>query len=275
MDLSSELALAEKLVRKAGSMALDLRNQLVITEKPHGQGPVTNADILIGRYLCQEIATAYPKDRIVSEESFSDNEPEIGDGRIWFIDPIDGTSSYVLGNDDFVVMIGLVIGGIPRMGVIFQPVYNLLWRAIFTGTDDGYAEKISNNQPPHHLVSRSEIPHDLRLIASRTHRSRKQDALIKLLHPKTVIFRSSIGLKAMMILDQRADLYVAWSKHIKMWDTCAASAVILAAQGHISFIDGQSLTFNGPINHNGPILMANFKPNHALINTLALIDKSI
>ena len=53
--------------------------------------------------------------------------------------------------------------------------------------------------------------------------------MIEALKPKIVTYQSSIGLKAMTILDRHADLYVAWSRHIKKWDTCAPAAIIKAA----------------------------------------------
>ena len=143
MDLAYELDFAEQIARTAGHMALDYQKKLTVVFKPDNQGPVTNADIAIDHYLVLELGKQFSGDRIVSEESFSKKDPFIAEGRTWFVDPIDGTANYIANGVDFAVMIGLTLDGIARLGVVYQPQGDNLWRGVFTHQKK-YAEKNSS-----------------------------------------------------------------------------------------------------------------------------------
>lgn len=272
MNLSRELEIAKSLAKEGGCMALKLRDNLQVSQKAHGEGPVSNADIAIDRLICQALKKAFPDDQIISEESFTDKESK--GLRTWFIDPIDGTSRYITQGDDFSVMIGLAINGVPRLGVIYQPAPDLLWWGIFAENPmDRHAEKIENGKNKSIVLDLpSEPPYDLTMLASQTHPSKKQELLIKELKPKNVRMNGSLGLKGMLILGDDADLYVAWSKQIKKWDTCAPAAILKAAGALMSFIDGDELIFSGPIAHDKPIMMLSFMPNQRILDTLNAIN---
>lgn len=271
MDLAYELSVATRLAEKAGHMALSLRPQLIVSYKPQGQGPVTNIDQALNDYLCQELVAAFPHDRIISEEADEDHDLDVQKGRTWFIDPIDGTTALVAGTDDFVVMIGLAIDGIARLGVIFQPTTNLLWRGIYGS--NSYAERLHHTSLSK-LAVHQQTFNTLRIIASISHNSLRQKAMIRALSPSQVIQRSSIGLKAMLILDDEADFYVAWSKSIKLWDTCAPCAIINAAGGYIASIDEQPLSFLGALTHGKPIIIARQAPTPETMSILQAIAKA-
>lgn len=267
MFLDKELAFAEHIIRHAGALALGMRDQLSITHKPLGLGPVTNADLAIDRYLTEAIAHAFADDLIVSEEGI--NPPEVN-GRVWFVDPIDGTASYMVGKDDFSIMIGLAIDGVAHMGMVFQPVGNILWRGcIDPRGQETFADVTTLHARRTLCIEPSRVPAQLTLIASRLRKSARQTEMIRRLSPTNIVYKSSIGLKAMVIAEGDADFYVAWSNHIALWDTCAPAAILAAAGGHVSFVDGQPLTFSGAINHHQPVLLSGFQPGRAFFDELA------
>jgi len=77
--------------------------------------------------LVQEILrSAFPEDKVLSEEL---NPEAVGfdpkQGRVWIIDPLDGTSAFLYKTDPFCpsVMIALLIDGVPTVSVVYQPVY--------------------------------------------------------------------------------------------------------------------------------------------------------
>lgn len=267
MDLHHELAFAEGLARRAGAMAIELRHTISVTHKPDNQGPVTNADVMIDQFICAGLSQEFAKDRIVSEENPADHGSPIASGRTWFVDPIDGTASFISGNRDFVVMIGLAIDGVARLGVIYQPIGDHLWRGI-VGV---HAQKITGGEHATLAIKDGRRPERLRILASRSHGSRRQKELIAETSPHEVIYRSSVGIKAMLIAEQQADLYVAWSNRIKMWDTCAPCAIVRAAGGTVSFVDGQPLNFSGLPTHNRAIVVANFSLDRELAQILERI----
>ncbi|MCE5315207.1 MAG: inositol monophosphatase family protein [Armatimonadota bacterium] len=88
---------------------------------------VTEADEASEKYVIDRIRSAYPDDRILSEESGA-----IGDGnsgRVWIIDPLDGTRNYMMGIPLFCVSIGLAIDGSPIMGTIYDAIHDEMFFA--------------------------------------------------------------------------------------------------------------------------------------------------
>ncbi len=257
MNLSTELAIAENLARRAGMMAKSMQHDLNIRHKPAGEGPVSDADLAVDLFICSELKKHFPKDLFISEESYQGEAFDSNTRRVWFIDPIDGTADYVIGGSDFVIMIGLVVNNKPVLGVIFHPSTNTMW---------------SSDSRNKRLISKK--PESIRLVVSPNSRSRKQTQLIQLLAPSQILRASSIGLKAMMVLDKKADFYICWSMRLKMWDTCAPAAILAARGGVMAFIDGRPLNFSGTIAHSNAVMVANFKPDEHILGILKTITES-
>jgi len=275
MRWMTKLERARILAFEAGKLALSLQSHLTVKEKPNGLGPVTNGDLEADLLIHEGIKESFPSDTIVSEESFTGLMAPKKE-EVWFIDPIDGTSSYVLGRTDFVVMIGLAHHGMPVLGVIYQPATDTMWSGIKgQSEDETLCEKyeqgtITSIKYPHQDTLKTLT--ELSLMASRSSRSKRQAEFIKALQPKNVVYQGSVGLKAMMVLDGKADLYVCWSRQIKMWDTCAAAAIIAASGYYMSKIDGSKLIYEGPISHGQSLIVANAQPSEHLLSLLKEID---
>jgi 3'(2'), 5'-bisphosphate nucleotidase len=255
MNLDYELHIATIGVKNAARIALEEQKSLKVSYKPHGQGPVTNVDTAVDHYLISHLRQYFPNDKIISEESYNEEDTPIAKGRVWFLDPIDGTRALVTGIDDFVIMVGLSIDGKARLGVIYQPTKDILWQGI---TNDRHWAQRINDKDILNLKAHTMPPDDqLTIVASISHNSKRQQAMINLLKPKHVLYKGSLGLKAMLVVQGDADLCVAWSKDINLWDTCAPTAIIKAAGAHICNIDNQELDFYGSIKHQKPIIIAN------------------
>lgn len=273
MDIKQEFELAKKIAREAGQIALLKQSSLIINHKPLGEGPVSDADILIDDFISSRLKKEFPHDQIISEESYQ-GEPVRIQGRVWFVDPIDGTSSYVVGRDDFVVMIGLAKDGDPILGVIYQPKTDTMW----SGWRFGQArecERIRGNVSQKLLIQReTQSSENIRLIVSRTSRSKRQAQLIEAIHPLSISYQGSFGLKAMLVMEKEADFYVCWSRKIKLWDTCAPNAIIRASGALMSYLDKSPLSFNESINHDRSVMVASFEPDAAFMTLLKKLDDS-
>src|SRR5688572_20784362 len=104
--LSTELIICEQLAREAGARALALQHVGTVHYKDNAQGPVTQGDLAANDIICSGLARHFPNDLIISEESFdSSMVPIPAHGRVWFVDPIDGTIDYVAGGQEYAVMI--------------------------------------------------------------------------------------------------------------------------------------------------------------------------
>jgi histidinol-phosphatase len=80
--------------------------------------PVTCADREAETLIRQLIGERFPDDGIIGEE-FGEQPGQ--SGRVWILDPIDGTKSFVHGVPLYGVLIGLTIDGEPQVGVIHLP----------------------------------------------------------------------------------------------------------------------------------------------------------
>src|SRR3989338_174681 len=129
MALEFELEIAEGLARKAGQMVISLQQQGTTRYKADNEGPVTDGDLVSCQIIAAGLKKHFPLDPIISEESFEANHVVPSTGRLWLIDPIDGTKDYAAGGLEYAVMIGLAIDGRPQLGVIFEPATQTLWRA--------------------------------------------------------------------------------------------------------------------------------------------------
>ncbi len=81
--------------------------------------PITIADRKAEELIRERIANQYPGHAIVGEE-YGESQTE-GASHRWFIDPIDGTKSFVRGVPMYAVLIGLEIEGQIRVGVANYP----------------------------------------------------------------------------------------------------------------------------------------------------------
>ncbi|XXK30754.1 inositol monophosphatase family protein [Rhodobacteraceae bacterium nBUS_24] len=117
----SSAKIVETIARKAGNLALSHFHKLgtlPVEAKGH-LDLVTVADQQIEAFITQALITAFPDDGVFGEEGASRQ----GDsGRIWVVDPIDGTFNFVRGGDQWAVSIGLYDRDRPVFGVIHVPV---------------------------------------------------------------------------------------------------------------------------------------------------------
>ena len=59
--------------------------------------------------------------------------PTSGRGRVWIVDPLDGTVNYANGIPFFCVSIALIVDGLPALGVIHDPTRDETFAATATG----------------------------------------------------------------------------------------------------------------------------------------------
>lgn len=119
----NEAAIIETLAREAGALALSHFETLAtvpVSSKGH-LDLVTAADQEVERFITERLVRDFPDDGIFGEEGAAH---EGKSGRVWVIDPIDGTFNFVRGGDQWAISIGLYDGARPTFGVIHAPVRN-------------------------------------------------------------------------------------------------------------------------------------------------------
>lgn len=251
--LDRELVEAVKLARDAGAMLLEIYATDFDVDDKGGGNPVTEADRKANEMLVRRIREAFPNDGIVAEES-EDKSDALRRGRCWYIDPLDGTKEFISKNGEFSVMIGLAVEGEARLGVVYRPVGDRLYRGVVG--DSAFVE-IENRTFALKATAESD-PKKLRLVVSRSHRSESTDALVKRLGIENETQSGSVGLKVGLIAQRDADLYVHLSPHSWAWDACAPEAVLRAAGGRFTDLGGRTFVYGGEdLRNNRGILACN------------------
>lgn len=106
------------LLLQAGEAALALFRaaRLSVQHKADGS-PVTQADTLSEEILVRGLEAAFPGDAVVSEEGLGQGAGR----RLWCVDPLDGTGSFVEGLAHWGPTLGLLEDGQARYGALYLP----------------------------------------------------------------------------------------------------------------------------------------------------------
>ncbi len=238
--LDRELVEAVRLARVAGEILMEIYATDFAVDYKGKNDPVTKADRLANDVVVRRLRETFPNDGVVAEES-ADQSDALRRGRCWYVDPLDGTKEFVAKNGEFSVMIGLAIEGQARLGVVYRPVGDRLYRGV---VGDSAFVDIGDRT---FALRGTDVsaPKDLRLVVSRSHRGTATDALVKRLGIENETKSGSVGLKVGMIAQRDADLYVHLSEHSSAWDACAPEAVLRAAGGVFTDLGGDAYVYDG------------------------------
>ncbi|MCB9707599.1 MAG: 3'(2'),5'-bisphosphate nucleotidase CysQ [Myxococcales bacterium] len=240
MSYARELEHACAMASEAGKLLIQIYETAFGYELKEGASPVTEADRVANSYLVDALRQAFPTDGVVAEES-RDMSDALHKTRCWYVDPLDGTKEFIRRNGEFSVMLGLAIEGQATLGVVYQPVTDKLYSGIV-----GKGATLQRDGEKWPLrVTNTSTPSELRFVSSRSHRSSETDELLAQLgiHQKSV--SGSVGLKAGLIAEEQADLYVHLSDKSCAWDACAPEAIVRAAGGCFTDLRGKPFVYGG------------------------------
>lgn len=185
---------------------------------------VTEADIAADTLIRDAIQAAYPDDFLLSEElnpTLPNTLPQNG----WIIDPLDGTTNFVLGLPYWGVLITRIEAGYPIFSVQYFPVVDELYQVGM-----GYPPTL-NGTPIH--VERATEPEFTTIFSccSRTFRNYQVD-----IRYKTRIFGSA-GYSLASVA--RGIARIAFEATAKIWDLAAAWVLIPQSGGVIGVLQGE------------------------------------
>lgn len=245
-----ELEVAARLAREAAVVIREVyETSFQVTQKSGGGGPVTEADQRANELIVRGLEAAFPGDEIVAEES-THRAPR--GRRVWFVDPLDGTREFVDRNGMFAVHVGLALEGKPVAGVVLAPLQGALWSG---AVGEPCVLELGDQRRALKMAPVLE-PSQLRLLVSRSHRSKKTEAIKRALGITQVREQGSVGLKCALLAMGEADLYLHPSDRSSRWDSCAPQAVIEAAGGVLLDFAGQPYEYSGRELVNGRGLLA-------------------
>jgi 3'(2'), 5'-bisphosphate nucleotidase len=238
-DLPDELVTAKELAVGAGNILLEHYGQSIAVQwKGHGD-PVTAADKAASRFITRELKARFPGDGVFSEEE-KDDTSRLSKSRVWIVDPMDGTTEFVAGRDEFAVMIGLAVDGQPALGLVYQPTDKKFY---YASTGSGaFLEQGATRRPLR--VSPEADPSRIVVAVSRSHDSARAKRVRDLLHIQSTLQLGSAGLKIGKICEGIAHLYVVLGAGTSQWDTCGPQAILHEAGGRMTDVHGNPLQFN-------------------------------
>lgn len=223
--LENLVAIAEE----AGRCALDYfeqRSTLPVTSKAH-LNLVTEADRAVEKLIARRLRETFPEDGIFGEEG--ENEPGQS-GRIWVVDPIDGTFNFVRGGKQWAVSIGLFEDSRPVRGVVHAPVSSTM---LVGGADFSPLLNGKSIPPlPPFLPERGAIAVGFDTGTSST----DQLAVLRFLMDEAKLMIRSCNCATMAMLEVvsgDADAYLAMGD--SSWDVLGAWPVLEALGGKATF----------------------------------------
>ena len=264
-----ELRVACDLARAAGAAILEhYEGPLHIKQKNYDDDtePVTQADTIANDLIVTRLKREFPNDGILAEESV-DTKRRLEKSRVWMVDPLDGTNGFIDGNGDFAVQIGLAENGQCVLGVVYQPLTDVLYRAVHGNRT--WIERPQFESMQANVSDKKNLSH-MRLAASRSHRSPRMNKVVERLGFQEEVQRGSVGIKIGLLVEQQCDVYIHLSPRTKQWDTCAPEVILTEAGGRITDLFGYPLNYNVPEVQNRDGLVASNGVSHdQIIETLA------
>jgi myo-inositol-1(or 4)-monophosphatase len=112
----------------AGIIASGYFRKDIKTWTKENASPVSEADIVLDKFLRSALLTARPGYGWLSEESV-DNPDRLGHRRVFVVDPIDGTRGFIRGEDTWTVSLAVVEDGVAVAGVVYAPARDEMYDA--------------------------------------------------------------------------------------------------------------------------------------------------
>lgn len=258
LDIATEAALA------AGVVLQDYLGKLenAITEKGRPGDLVTIADKASEQVILEVLGRHFPQHSILAEESGKlgnqDNE------FLWAIDPLDGTTNYAHQYPCFAVSIGLLINGVPKVGVIYDPFRDELFRA-------AAGLGATRNRRPIQVSQTAELSKSLLVSGFAYDRRETADnnyaEFCHLTHLTQGVRRDgAAALDLAYVACGRVDGY--WERGIAPWDVVAGIILVQEAGGNVTAYDGTPMKIE-----SGRILATNGHLHDSLSQELIKVPR--
>lgn len=231
----SDRDLLTRAAREAGKIARSyVGGPLNVQHKAGNAGPVTAADYAVNRLLEDHLRTARPDYGWLSEES-EDSTARQSSASVFIIDPIDGTRSFIEGQDTWAHSLAVARNGVVTAAAVFLPELDRMYTAAagegatFNGAPmqasdaaDLAAAKVLATKPtldPHHWAG--AVPE-----IKRSH-------------------RPSLAYRMCLVAQGRFDLMLTFRPSWE-WDIAAGALILAEAGAQVTDKSGKPLRFNNP-----------------------------
>jgi len=242
-----------KAVHEAGSKLLSLwpggkpTEVIDIVVKEDGS-PVSSADFESNAILTTALKKLFPGDLILSEEGPHELIPE--KGRIWLIDPLDGTRGFIEGQNDFCILLSLLVDGLPQEGIVYFPQLNKLYASFLPESLKGC--NLSHTVRPSGIcVSGCGLKDDRFKYRGKLHS----------------------GLAFLKLVSGEIDAFVTRLNNPSEWDFAALEAVLAKLGGRVGNIDGGALKYSSSNWGNQTVVGSAAKTHDQILSMLEVTQQ--
>jgi len=249
-----ERAFALGLADRAADVAMGLfRGDGLEVRRKADLTLVTQADTSIERMLREQIEAAFPDDRILGEEEGGSHDPS---GRVWIVDPIDGTANFARGIQVWATLIALQVDGRGVLGVASAPAIDERYVAVA-------GEGATLNGSPIRVSDVAEVE-EAQLVLQEfreTLTGAYREAVVGLI--RDTWRGRGFGDFWGHTLVARGSAELVLEPELSIWDYAALEVVIREAGGSATTFDGE------PLRHGGSMLTTNGRLHDAVLGRLA------
>jgi myo-inositol-1(or 4)-monophosphatase len=235
-EFDTRLACAIDLAIEAGRLAQSMRHNLGPVDAKSPIDFCTAADLAVERLIRDRVTSRFGDSMIGEEDGGAPSE------KVWLVDPIDGTTNYILGTKRWCVSLAFVSAGAIELGVIYAPEEDRLFVARRNGgaTMNGRPMRVSGLR--HGAMPVVEVGW-----SARRPLAAYCDVLLRL-GAEGAEFRR-MGSGALALADVAAGLNDGYLElHINAWDALAAILLVHEAGGRTNdFLAGRGLTEGNPL----------------------------
>ena len=254
----ADLALAVDATRRAGDVVMRFFGRdLVVEHKSPGQ-PLTEADLAADRLLQELLMGARPEYGWLSEETV-DRPDRLQRRRVWIVDPIDGTRSFIAKLPEFSISVALVEDGAAVVGVVYNPARDELFYAVRGG---GASLSLGGAAGVTLRVSERGIDEHVTMLASRSEIAVGEFDSFR--DGWSVAPGGSTAYKLAGVAAGRGEAFLSRGPKSE-WDICAGVLLVSEAGGRTTDVNGAAPQFNRPDPYVHGIVAASDKLHDAVL----------
>jgi myo-inositol-1(or 4)-monophosphatase len=252
LPVLDDLKLLEDTVHEAGHIARKFYGGDYKQWSKEGGSPVTEADLAVNKYLCDQLMAARPGYGWLSEET-ADDPARLSREDVFIIDPIDGTVAFLKNRPHFTICAAIVAQGRPYCGVVYNPVSDELYSARAGGGAHRNGAQIR-------VTARQDLE-GCAMLGDRTQLTKSPWP------PMHVQNRNSVAYRVVLVADGSADASVSLTAK-RDWDLAAADVILHEAGGLLTDTSGAALIYNQPVTKQASLVAANPRLHTAIIELL-------
>lgn len=257
---ADDAKLIKQVTREAGRIALSYFSRDIHVWEKSPDNPVSEADMAVDEFLRTTLLQNRTGYGWLSEET--EDQPErLRCGRLWIVDPIDGTRAFLAGRDDWGISVALVQDQKPIIAAFYAPVKDAFYYAEAGGGATKNSQRIN--------VSRCNDLTSAKMMGDPSAFRPSKYWPVDWPETMTAEQANSIALRICQIADAQFDCCVTLRPK-NDWDVAAADLILSEAGGRLTTGDGVELVFNRkkPLHQHIvagtkpiiPALMARVKP---------------